>query len=79
MAFALLVDGRVQVERKNDGGRAVDGHGNRRRRVAQIKPRIQPFGIVDGRDVDPSVTDLAVDIWAQVRVSTVEGHRVKRG
>ena len=74
----LLVDRRIHEERQDHRRRAVDRHRDRGRRRAQIEARIELLHVVDGRDRNAGVADLAVDVRALVRVLAVQRDRIER-
>src|SRR5690606_8724707 len=59
--------------------RAVDGHGDAGGRRAQVETGVQLLHVVQGRDVDAGVADLAVDVRALGRVLAVQGDAVEGG
>ena len=75
----LLVDRGVEEHRQHGRRRAVDGHGHRSVRAAQIEPVVQHLDVVQSRDRHARVADLAVDVRALVRLEAVERDRVERG
>jgi hypothetical protein len=75
----LLIERRVEKHRQNHRRGAVDGHGHRGGRAAQIEARIQHLQIVQGGDGDAGIADLAVDVRPFVRVAAVQRHRIEGG
>jgi hypothetical protein len=73
----LLVDGRVEKHGQHDGGRPVDGHGNRCGGGTQLEAAIEHLHIVQGADADPGIAHLAVDIRPLVRVVAIQGDRIE--
>ena len=56
--FALLVDRRIHKKAQQHRRRAVDGHGYRSGRVAQVKARIQFLGIIQVAMLTPELPIL---------------------
>ena len=75
----LLVDRGVHEEREDDRRRPVDRHRDRRRRRAEIEAGVEALRVVDGRDRDARVADLAVDVGPRMGILAVERDRVERG
>src|SRR5690606_21583230 len=55
------------------------GHGDAGRRRAQVEAGVQLLHVIQRRDVDAGVADLAVDVRAFGRVLAVQGDAVERG
>ena len=75
----LLVDRGVEEHREDGGGGAVDGHRHRGRGIAQIEAAVEHLHVVEGRDGDPRVADLPVDVGPVVGVESVQGDRIEGG
>ena len=75
----VLVDGGVHEHRQDAGRRAVDGHGDRGGRVAQVEAAVEHLHVVQRGDAHAGVADLAVDVRAQIGVVAVERDRVEGG
>ena len=76
--FAALVDGGVQEKPKQHRRRAVDGHGHAGVGRAEVEPAVELLGVVQAADADPGVPDFPVNVWPDMGVASVQGHRVKR-
>ncbi|MCW0416172.1 hypothetical protein NB689_001926 [Xanthomonas sacchari] len=77
MFLHLLVDGGVHEHRQDHRRRTVDGHRHAGGRRAQVEAGVQLLHVVQGRDVDSGVADLAVDVRARRRVLAVQGDAVE--
>ena len=73
-----LVDSRVEEERQDGGGRTVDRHRYRRRRVVEVETRVQLLGVVEGRHRNPGIAHLAIDVGPLMGIFAVERHRIER-
>ncbi len=75
----LLVGGGVHEHRQYSRCRPVDGHRNGCRRAAQIEAVIQRLHVVERRDGDAGVADLAVNVGPFIRIETVKRDAVECG
>ena len=73
----LLIDRRVHEEREDHRRGSVDRHGHRRRRCAKIESGIQLLHVVDRRDRNAGIADLAEDIRPLVRILAVQRDRIE--
>ncbi len=73
----LLIDGGIHEHRQNHRRRTVDGHRHRGRRRAQVEARVQHLHVVERRDRDAGIADLAVDVRTRIGIEAVERHRIE--
>ncbi len=69
--LALLVDGRIHKKRRNRRCRAVDRHGNRGFRIAEIETGIEFFGVVEATDAHTRITHFAINVGPEIGVFAV--------
>ena len=74
-----LIDRSVQEHREDRRGRTIDGHRDRRGRIAEIEACIESLHVIEGRDRDTRGADLAVDVGALFRVAAVQRDGVEGG
>ena len=72
--LALLIDGRIHEEGADRGCRAIDGHGYRGLWIAQVKPGIQPFDIIQRTNTHSGITHLSIDIGTMIGVFPIKGY-----
>ena len=75
----LLIDRRVQIHREDGRRRAVDRHAHAGVGRAQIEAVVQHFEVVERRDADARIADLAVNVGPQRRVVAVKRDRIESG
>ena len=74
-----LIDRSVQEHREDRRSGAIDGHRDRRGRIAEIEACVESLHVIEGRDRDTRGADLSVDVGALFRVAAVQGDRVECG
>ena len=77
VALAGRINRRVEKEREDRRRRPIDRHRHTRRRRHEVKARVEPLRVVECRDRDPGVADLAEDVRLYRRVRAIERDRIK--
>ena len=73
----LLLYRSIEEHGEDGGSRPVDGHGDARQGVGKIEIRIKLLHVVESRDGDTALADLAVYVRPLVRILTVERNAVE--
>jgi hypothetical protein len=74
-----LIDGGIEKHREDRGRGAVDRHGHRRPRVAEVEAAVEHLHVVEGSDGYAGVADLAVDVRTPGGIEAVQRDGVERG